>query len=223
MARGTPSRGSPHTRTYHVHHVLLRQTETNIGSTAIVPGRLLSSKVEHVGTYLARYNGPASIHASPVLLFEVAKSLDFSRSEWGIRFVTATYMRFSHAQLGDDLSWLVHIWEDILEWPAWLHGPYLEYEVEQKEALQMKNHCNSRRPRPTFGLECASSVLPTGPCYWLFFTSIPSQRVFISWSGAPQASCCHNVVVFDSWVSSCCVHLVTSMDSNVRMGTRGKF
>ena len=55
---------------------------------------------------------------------------------WGYDLVTATYMRFSNSQLGDDLTRLVDIWDNVLDWPPWLHGPNLEYEVEEKEAWQ---------------------------------------------------------------------------------------
>ena len=63
-------------------------------------------------------------------------SLWSASSNWGYDLVTATYMRFSNGQLGADLSRLIHIWDNILEWPTWLHGRNLEYEVEEKEAWQ---------------------------------------------------------------------------------------
>ncbi|KAL7569918.1 hypothetical protein ACA910_008581 [Epithemia clementina (nom. ined.)] len=56
---------------------------------------------------------------------------------WGYDLVTATYMRFSNGQLGNDLTRLVHIWDDVLSWPEWLRGPNLEFDEDEKQAWQI--------------------------------------------------------------------------------------
>ena len=62
----------------------------------------------------------------------------YSRTpHYGYDLVTATWMRFSNSQFGDDLTKFVNIWDAVWKMPEWLHGPNLEYELPEKEAWKI--------------------------------------------------------------------------------------
>lgn len=76
-------------------------------------------------------------HKYMIAPFTILKCLALwnpSGRNWGYDLVTATFMRFSNAQLGHGLTRFVSIWDNVLKWPTWLHGSNLEYDVPEKQA-----------------------------------------------------------------------------------------